>query len=397
MVVVGSKIALAFTAALMGSPAQPNNDFANIASNCGQSIALPEPRGPHQVGTSTFQFVDRSRPEGGTANPNDQRQVIFQLWYPAVKNRNSSPVAYAPELETMRAFFSADSRDVPQKIAQNLERYGCVLTHAFADAPSSSLARQYPVLVFSPGGNMSRHWHTAQAQEFASRGFIVVMLSHALSGLDVFPGLPVMAPDRWALAKDATAEQEAANDSSLSDELAMDARFALDRVADIASGKVRHPLNGRVDLARVAIAGHSRGGNTVGRACSTDPRFKACITYDNIGPDREQASGIKTPQLIIRTPWGAERKQSLRTYLAKNPTYAADVEIAGTTHFTFTDLQIVDPAHYEHKLDPVAGLSLANAITLSFIGDIFAGKSPALARFAKAGQVEVWSSPSSSK
>ena len=129
----------------------------------------------------------------------------------------------------------------------------------------------------------------------------------------------------------------------MSDELASDARFALDRLADIASGTIKNPLNGRIDMTKVAIAGHSRGGKTVGRACADDPRFKACITYDNIAPDRQKKAGLKTPQLTIRTSWDPQRKQDLRSYLQRNPSTAADVEIVDATHFTFTDLQIVDP------------------------------------------------------
>lgn len=368
----------------------PDDLFSNVASSCSQTTALPEPAGPHQVGTSTFYFVDQNRPEGGTSNPEDRRQVIVQLWYPGLRDRDSAPVPYAPELEIFRAYFLADSREMPRKIASNLDRYGCVLTHAFKGLPVSDLTEKYPVLVFSPGGNMSRHWHSAQAQEFASRGYVVVMLSHAFSGLDFFPGLPIMAPERWALPKDATAAQEETNDNAMSEELARDARFALDQLAMINSGAIKHALSGRVDMSKVAIAGHSRGGKTVARSCSSDPRFKACVTYDNIAPAKEEETGLKTPQLTIRTPWEPARKQELRAYLQKNPRFAADVEIANTTHFTFTDLQIVDPEHYEHKLDPVRGLKLANDITAKFIGDVFSGKTPILSDFVKSGQVDVW-------
>jgi len=369
---------------------QPTDDFTNIDSHCTKVIALPEPTGPNHIGTSTFHFVDQARAEDGTADANDRRQIIFQLWYPAIGGRDATPVAYVPELETFRAFFSADSRDIPQKISRDLANYGCVLTHSYRDLPASDLSPKYPVLVFSPGGNMSRHWHTALAEEFASRGYVVLVLSHALNGLDAFPGLKVMAPERWALPKDATPDQEAANDNAMSEELARDARFALDRLSDISSGAIKHPLNGRIDMTKVAIAGHSRGGNTVARGCSTDPRFKACITYDNIGPDREEKTGLKTPQLTVRTSWSPDRKEELRSYLNKNPTTAEDVEITGATHFTFTDLQIVDPENYKPKLDPVKGLRLAEDITDKFIRDVFAQKVPELSSFAMPGAVEVW-------
>lgn len=365
-------------------------DFYNYAGRCTAMTQLPEPGGPHQVGTSTFHFTDASRPEQGSADPNDRRQVIFQLWYPAIRAADGDPVAYVPELDQIRAAFSADPRDVPQKLAKGLAPYACIATEAYADAPVSDLAKRYPVIVLSPGGGVSRHWHTAQAQEFASRGYVVVVLSHAYSGLDLFPGLPVLSVERWLAPRAATPEQRTALDEAMSDELALDARFGLTQVENIASGAISHPLNGRIDLSRVAIAGHSRGGKTVARACSSDSRFKACVTYDNLAPERERATGLRTPQLTVRTAWEPDRRDTLHAYMKLNPGAAVDVEIAQATHFTFTDLQIVDPQQYPAKLDPVRGLSLANGITLDFLDSVWAGKAPTLSGFAKPGEVTVW-------
>src|SRR3546814_9145090 len=61
----------------------------------------------------------------------------------------------------------------------------------------------------------------------------------------------------------------------------------------------RHPLACRIDGGRIAILGHSRGGRTVSRAASTDPRIKAAVVYDALPPPRERASGFAQPLLLL--------------------------------------------------------------------------------------------------
>jgi hypothetical protein len=44
---------------------------------------FPQPTGPYQIGTVTYQWVDAARPELFTADPHDRRELMVQLWYPA--------------------------------------------------------------------------------------------------------------------------------------------------------------------------------------------------------------------------------------------------------------------------------------------------------------------------
>src|SRR5207245_10051312 len=45
--------------------------------------ALPEPTGPHKVGSEIYRWTDSQRPEALTATPSDRRQGISQPWYPS--------------------------------------------------------------------------------------------------------------------------------------------------------------------------------------------------------------------------------------------------------------------------------------------------------------------------
>jgi hypothetical protein len=44
---------------------------------------FPHPTGRHGIGTLTYHWVDADRPEAFTADPDDRRELMVQLWYPA--------------------------------------------------------------------------------------------------------------------------------------------------------------------------------------------------------------------------------------------------------------------------------------------------------------------------
>ncbi len=329
-------------------------EFANYAHECEEVIPLPEPTGHHQVGTVTYHWVDRSRPEELSADTHDDRQVIATLFYPALRVPDGPPVPYIPELDLLRAGFATDRREVPREIAADLAVRDCVLTHSFADRPVANLEPRYPVVLISPGGNVSRHSHTAIAQELASQGWIVAVMSHAYSGWDVFPeGGHVMSADL--------------SDEEQTSMLAADALFTLDRLTELTRRDPHGLFTDRLDTAHVGIIGHSRGGSTVGRACSSDDRFDACVVFDNIGPDPETGTGLRQPQLTIRQPWPEERAGRLSDFLGHNGTVAFDAVVHGTIHMSFTDLPLIDPERYESRIAPERAHDIVSALTLAFL------------------------------
>ncbi|MFD0357303.1 hypothetical protein ACFVHW_26720, partial [Streptomyces sp. NPDC127110] len=54
---------------------------------------FPEPTGDFAVGTRVVEWTDPLRPEGFTADPDDRRTVVVQLWYPAQKSPADVPRA----------------------------------------------------------------------------------------------------------------------------------------------------------------------------------------------------------------------------------------------------------------------------------------------------------------
>lgn len=109
----------------------------------------------------------------------------------------------------------------------------------------------YPVIVFSPGGNAGTvQGYRAYGRWFATWGYITVIVAF----------------------DDSSAETRAPKFKS-----------ALDWVVG-ENTRDGAPLRGMIDTKRLALAGHSRGGNAALRAARSDPRVRACLALAPSGP-----------------------------------------------------------------------------------------------------------------
>lgn len=335
--------------------AEDSRLFVNTSVSSVSRIELPRPTGRHSVGTVTYHWIDRERQETVTDEPNDLRQVIAQIWYPASPSTDYVPSAYIPQLESMRAGIPVLAGEVPLKIARNLASYTQIRTHSrrAVSFHREQTGKRFPLILFSPGGNMSRHWYTGLMEELASHGYVAAAISHAYSGWDVFPAGGFLKSAAWGMQSD-DPEIARRGEENLSDTLAADARFVLDQLASLNEDDPLGRFTGRLDLERVAIIGHSRGGKTAARSASSDPRFKVVAILDNIGPDRETQIGLSQPQLTVRAPWPEARIQRLHLFLKRNTskTGAFDVIVRGANHFSFSDLPVVDPNNYPSDKNP---------------------------------------------
>src|SRR5215475_12845114 len=104
------------------------------------NVELPATTGKYSVGRASFYWVDASRDEPLTKNPNDRRELMVTLWYPA-EAASGSPAPYIDNLDK----FARVIDPALIKIARSVRSY------ARAEAKLSSAESRYPVLIFSPG------------------------------------------------------------------------------------------------------------------------------------------------------------------------------------------------------------------------------------------------------
>ncbi|MBO0657091.1 hypothetical protein J1792_31485 [Streptomyces triculaminicus] len=300
---------------------------------------FPEPSGEFAVGTRVVQWTDPLRPESFTADPDDRRTVVAQLWYPAQK----SPAG------TQRAQYlgrtEQEARTVADALAGGVGLPGFLVdgvprarSRAVVDAPVAGGRERFPVVLFSPGSGGVRTQNTAWAEELASHGYLVAALDHPYDSAVV-----VLADGHTIRATTASS-----GDRDRDEELAAgwtavraaDLGFVLTQLERLDRGETADPLTGRLDTGRAAVAGHSLGGAAALQAARQDRRFDAVIDLDGY-PHGPTAPALEQPALALtqEITAGTDPRYLPRLTAALEHSTATSYRLAvpGAGHLTFMD------------------------------------------------------------
>ncbi|UXY14189.1 hypothetical protein N8I74_12765 [Chitiniphilus purpureus] len=325
-----------------------------------QTMRLPEPDGPFNVGRVSLSLTDPAREETFTADPNDRREVPIEVWYPADErdnDRNRAP--YHPHAEHLVAEIAPVLGLTPEQAGA----FRHVRTHAAQEADLSRRRAQYPVLLFSHGNFGRSTQSTFQAEELASQGYVVVGLNHPYmgTGISISTGPVFYAGSGFIYPSDDVL-------AGYYDIMARDAVFVLDELHRLNQADASGRFTGRLDLARVGMFGHSDGGAATARALTLDARFKAGINQDGYPVPPAQSLGISQPfayliasktfpegkteaeLLELALYWGFDDPQRFvdlvtqrvprAKALIKGEGYV--IRLDGASHYDFTDLVLLD-------------------------------------------------------
>ncbi|MBL8056256.1 MAG: hypothetical protein JNK29_06130 [Anaerolineales bacterium] len=315
---------------------------------------LPDPGGPYHLGTLSFHWIDTGRREAYTPAPDDPRELMVQIWYPA--EPPAAGAQPAPWMERLEVAGPAIARylHLPEFI---LDHTRLIRTHAYPDAPLSAAEPRYPVLVYSHGWNGFRTINLDEVEALASRGYVVVTVDHTYGAmLTVFADGRVIPNRPDALPSDDLPEAEAQPiREQLVNTYAADLGFVLDQLERLNAGDLDARFAGRLDLDRVGLFGHSTGGGAVVAVCSRDPRCRAGVGLDAWlvpVPAADVQAGLTQPFLFMWSAvWSSARNDARFAELV--PHLRGDfrsVTIQGTRHYDFTLLPLLSP------LAPALGL-----------------------------------------
>jgi dienelactone hydrolase len=289
---------------------------------------LPEPSGPHHVGSVVFRWTDSHRPESFTADTQDLRQVVAQAWYPTEATQG----ARVP-------YFEAQDR-LPGSVVGFprwfFDSFGQVDTHARMSVPVSSERDVWPVLLFSPGLNSPREMHTALAADLASRGYVVVALSHPYDS-------PVSVLANGRIVGQATPElMGPASPPDMAQQVdirAADSSFVLDQLSRLAEIEPNSPLAGHLDLRHVGIVGHSVGGATAAQLVDHDPRFLVGVNIDGRLFGAEPNVHLNRPFLWLQSGGATDSAyvQTRDRLLGGLQAGGALLVVQGSLHMSFSD------------------------------------------------------------
>ncbi len=205
-------------------------------------FAFPRPTGPHAIGTVTYHWVDADRREVFSADPDDRRELIVQVWYPARDLPSSPRAAYMPDADVVAPAL-ARFLGVPESTFGLLKD---VRTNAVASAPVADDDQLYPVLIMRLGLKGSyRQVQTFQVEELVSHGYVVAAIDQPYAAaMVVFPdGRQAAYDEHWDPPHSAFMDAHIPY-------IAADAIFTLDELAAVDRSDPHGVLTGRLDLER---------------------------------------------------------------------------------------------------------------------------------------------------
>ena len=295
-----------------------------------EPFRLIEPTGPHAVGAVALDWVDRSRKELATEDPEDHRQIVVQIWYPAPLGSSGKTAPYLPRKDAYRQTTDPET----------LEWFGRVQTNAVVDAELSDASERYPVLLLSHGWSGLRTSYGMLMEEVASHGYIAVGVDHPYMGEIALADGTITIPS----------ENHLGSVVQVAEYYGQDQYFVLTKLAELDAEDPDGRFTGRIDTNRAAAAGHSSGFSAASQACALDDRFKACISFDAGVCGVVAADGLAQPCLLFRAQQGSYTDLFKRgpgvhpqgsifpeSFFKGNKSTFYQVTINGTHHSSCTD------------------------------------------------------------
>jgi len=266
-----------------------------------------------------MQLVDPGRADPYLSN-GAHRELMVRFWYPTSLGTLCNAADYTSP--RVWSYFS-------QLLGVALPQ---VSTNSCLDAPVAD--GPHPVVVFSPGFTGTFTDYTFLLEDLASRGYVVAAVDHTYDATAVeFPDGRLEKSVFGSHLSSYTRSDAQALSFATSVRLA-DMKFVLDQLQRLATER-GSPLAGKLDLSRIALAGHSLGGLTTVLGLQNDSRFKTGVVLDGLMPDYVSAP-IKTPLLMLAA--GRERwnEDDCRLWTALRGSRMA-VNLRGAEHITPSD------------------------------------------------------------
>ena len=234
---------------------------------------FPAPTGQYDVGYTTYHWVDQSRQELNTQDPqHPYRELMVHVFYPTEKNDKAVPVAYDPDAAKSAMEYFAHCSKLPAWLFGSLK---FIKTHGNPVRHLPKSTTSFPVVIFSHGANgpivQSYTW---MLEELASQGYVVVGIDHQR--------------DKARDAQEKVQRLEVRT---------QDVSFAITKLEELIAQK--DPFWSNVDLDRIGMLGHSFGGRTTVRATRKDARIKCGINLDGGIQDDDAANSFATPFMFV--------------------------------------------------------------------------------------------------
>ena len=346
---------------------------------------LPETTGPYTVGTRDI-FLELDRKEIITKDEFDTRKLMIKAWYPSDETGDEMDAYVDP---AGRHGF-AKKYGLPSGTFNYLDK---VKTNVYRDIKFAE--GKFPVLIFSHGYNSKANSYYALLSEIVSQGYIVFAINHTYESTgSTFPdGTEVyfdyeyaqsiesdtwhlMQPVREAFKKDLSFEERhAIVRKGLISYFVKDIveRWAAD-ITDVTNmlenWNTSGFFKGKLDVSRLGIFGHSRGGGAAGEALLTNSRFKAGVNIDGVQWGKIVDTSFQQPFLFISADWPEDHEDlNQHAYVNKSTSQFYQARIENSQHSNFMDVPYMIPfkeLSQAGDIDPDTAIEITTKLVISF-------------------------------
>jgi len=305
---------------LSGKGQTPASPALRSALAALSTVTTPMPTGLSGVGTRVLQLVDSSRRDPFASNV-PARELMLRFWYPASLADGCKPAEYTSS--KVWSYFS-------ELIGVRLP---VVTTNSCLDA--SVADGKHPIVVFTHGYTGTFTDYTFIFEDLASRGYIVASVDHTYEATAVeFPDGRFVESIPGSHFGNIPGNDASELFFAVSVRLD-DLRFVVNELKRLNEAPTS-PFAGKLEISRIALAGHSLGGVTALLGVEADPRVKAGIILDGVVPETP-AKPLTAPIMLLaagREQWSDEEQRLWDTL----PRERFAVNLRGAEHLTPSDL-----------------------------------------------------------
>jgi predicted dienelactone hydrolase len=289
-------------------------------------FSLPAPNGPYAIGTVTRRWTRDAVEASGQYS---QRTLTVQFWYPTDVRTGQRSLYRTDDAEGLKSHLRL------------------VETHSFVGVPVS--AKEFPIVLYSPGWQGHLTQNTVQFEMLASHGYVVISVMHP-------PDSHV--PIGFDPSLDANLLEYSVEVRRRADDIV----FLTDEIQKLNKGDPEGSLSGHLDMSRLGIMGFSFGGAVATETCWLDQRFRAGINMDGMLFGEAADAGVQQPFFFMSddTPAPSEaamqsKDSRMQTYLRALDTDGKRIEkslarhggyyftIRGQGHSNFSDQPLYSP------------------------------------------------------
>jgi len=348
---------------------------------------LPETTGNYKVG-SQYIHLKTAREEIITENPDDKRELMIKVWYPAIiKNEEKEPY-----LNDGDRFSFAAKYGLPNATFNYLDY---VETNTYINPKVAD--KKFPVLIFSHGSYSKASGHYAIIEEIVSQGYIVLNINHTYESTGtLFPDGSIklynQAYDKKYISNQKTAElawkmqQDYANAKN-EEERFIASEFALKNyipgviskrwsqdissvIDELKNWNTNSFLANHLDISKIGVFGHSQGGTSVAQSILDDKRIAAGANLDGVQWGNMIDTLVTKPFLNISSDWKAPHP-NYNKYAYRNggTNVFYDAKIKNSGHSSFMDIPLminIPTLNEAGTIDPKEGYQIITETVVSF-------------------------------